>query len=177
MSTIIIRCNLNSHCGANFKKKTREPSLSSDIKKLAEHIFFKTAQRVFSFTVLLKACTLKISFKRKQAVSVSFCFLLFSSVFFCFLLFPSVSFRFLPFPSVSFCFLLSPSVSFEAYQRSTRSVSGMNILLSGLMLKASYHALMCGKAPSTRHWPSEWGSLFVRLRISFSVMLPAHTPE
>lgn len=157
MSTIIIRCNLNSHCGANFKKKTREPSLSSDIKKLAEHIFFKTAQRVFSFTVLLKACTLKISFKRKQAVSVSFCFLLFSSV----------SFRFLPFPSVSF----------EAYQRSTRSVSGMNILLSGLMSKASYHALMCGKAPSTRHWPSEWGSLFVRLRISFSVMLPAHTPE
>ena len=157
MSTIIIRCNLNSHCGANFKKKTREPSLSSDIKKLAEHIFFKTAQRVFSFTVLLKACTLKISFKRKQAVSVSFCFLLFSSV--------------------SFCFLLSPSVSFEAYQRSTRSVSGMNILLSGLMSKASYHALMCGKAPSTRHWPSEWGSLFVRLRISFSVMLPAHTPE
>lgn len=157
MSTIIIRCNLNSHCGANFKKKTREPSLSSDIKKLAEHIFFKTAQRVFSFTVLLKACTLKISFKRKQAVSVSFCFLLFSSVFFCFL----------PFPSVSF----------EAYQRSTRSVSGMNILLSGLMSKASYHALMCGKAPSTRHWPSEWGSLFVRLRISFSVMLPAHTPE
>ena len=147
MSTIIIRCNLNSHCGANFIKKTREPSLSSDIKKLAEHIFFKTAQRVFSFTVLLKACTLKISFKRKQAVSVSFCFLLF------------------------------PSVSFEAYQRSTRSVSGMNILLSGLMLKASYHALMCGKAPSTRHWPSEWGSLFVRLRISFSVMLPAHTPE
>lgn len=147
MSTIIIRCNLNSHCGANFKKKTREPSLSSDIKKLAEHIFFKTAQRVFSFTVLLKACTLKISFKRKQAVSVSF------------------------------CFLLSPSVSFEAYQRSTRSVSGMNILLSGLMSKASYHALMCGKAPSTRHWPSEWGSLFVRLRISFSVMLPAHTPE
>ena len=157
MSTIIIRCNLNSHCGANFKKKTREPSLSSDIKKLAEHIFFKTAQRVFSFTVLLKACTLKISFKRKQAVSVSFCFLLF--------------------PSVSFRFLLSPSVSFEAYQRSTRSVSGMNILLSGLMSKASYHALMCGKAPSTRHWPSEWGSLFVRLRISFSVMLPAHTPE
>lgn len=157
MSTIIIRCNLNSHCGANFKKKTREPSLSSDIKKLAEHIFFKTAQRVFSFTVLLKACTLKISFKRKQAVSVSFCFLLFSSV--------------------SFRFLLSPSVSFEAYQRSTRSVSGMNILLSGLMSKASYHALMCGKAPSTRHWPSEWGSLFVRLRISFSVMLPAHTPE
>lgn len=157
MSTIIIRCNLNSHCGANFKKKTREPSLSSDIKKLAEHIFFKTAQRVFSFTVLLKACTLKISFKRKQAVSVSFCFLLFSSVF--------------------FCFLPSPSVSFEAYQRSTRSVSGMNILLSGLMSKASYHALMCGKAPSTRHWPSEWGSLFVRLRISFSVMLPAHTPE
>ena len=147
MSTIIIRCNLNSHCGANFKKKTREPSLYSDIKKLAEHIFFKTAQRVFSFTVLLKACTLKISFKRKQAVSVSF------------------------------CFLLSPSVSFEAYQRSTRSVSGMNILLSGLMSKASYHALMCGKAPSTRHWPSEWGSLFVRLRISFSVMLPAHTPE
>lgn len=147
MSTIIIRCNWNSHCGANFKKKTREPSLSSDIKKLAEHIFFKTAQRVFSFTVLLKACTLKISFKRKQAVSVSF------------------------------CFLLSPSVSFEAYQRSTRSVSGMNILLSGLMSKASYHALMCGKAPSTRHWPSEWGSLFVRLRISFSVMLPAHTPE
>ena len=138
---------MNSHCGANFKKKTREPCLSSDIKKLAEHIFFKTAQRVFSFTVLLKACTLKISFKRKQAVSVSFCFLLFSSV------------------------------SFEAYQRSTRSVSGMNILLSGLMLKASYHALMCGKAPSTRHWPSEWGSLFVRLRISFSVMLPAHTPE
>ena len=157
MSTIIIRCNWNSHCGANFKKKTREPSLSSDIKKLAEHIFFKTAQRVFSFTVLLKACTLKISFKRKQAVSVSFCFL--------------------PFPSVFFCFLLSPSVSFEAYQRSTRSVSGMNILLSGLMSKASYHALMCGKAPSTRHWPSEWGSLFVRLRISFSVMLPAHTPE
>lgn len=157
MSTIIIRCNLNSHCGANFKKKTREPSLSSDIKKLAEHIFFKTAQRVFSFTVLLKACTLKISFKRKQAVSVSF--------------------RFLLFPSVSFRFLLSPSVSFEAYQRSTRSVSGMNILLSGLMSKASYHALMCGKAPSTRHWPSEWGSLFVRLRISFSVMLPAHTPE
>lgn len=157
MSTIIIRCNWNSHCGANFKKKTREPSLSSDIKKLAEHIFFKTAQRVFSFTVLLKACTLKISFKRKQAVSVSFCFLLFSSV--------------------SFRFLLSPSVSFEAYQRSTRSVSGMNILLSGLMSKASYHALMCGKAPSTRHWPSEWGSLFVRLRISFSVMLPAHTPE
>lgn len=147
MSTIIIRCNLNSHCGANFKKKTREPSLSSDIKKLAEHIFFKTAQRVFSFTVLLKACTLKISFKRKQAVSVSFCLLQF------------------------------PSVSFEAYQRSTRSVSGMNILLSGLMSKASYHALMCGKAPSTRHWPSEWGSLFVRLRISFSVMLPAHTPE
>ena len=147
MSTIIIRCNLNSHCGANFKKKTREPSLYSDIKKLAEHIFFKTAQRVFSFTVLLKACTLKISFKRKQAVSVSF------------------------------CFLLSPSVSFEAYQRSTRSVSGMNILLSGLMSKASYHALMCGKAPSTRHWLSEWGSLFVRLRISFSVMLPAHTPE
>ena len=167
MSTIIIRCNLNSHCGANFKKKTREPSLYSDIKKLAEHIFFKTAQRVFSFTVLLKACTLKISFKRKQAVSVSFCFLLFSSV----------SFRFLPFPSVFFRFLLSPSVSFEAYQRSTRSVSGMNILLSGLMSKASYHALMCGKAPSTRHWPSEWGSLFVRLRISFSVMLPAHTPE
>lgn len=163
MSTIIIRCNLNSHCGANFKKKTREPSLSSDIKKLAEHIFFKTAQRVFSFTVLLKACTLKISFKRKQAVSVSFCFLLFSS--------------FLLFPSVSFCFLPFPSVSFEAYQRSTRSVSGMNILLSGLMSKASYHALMCGKAPSTRHWPSEWGSLFVRLRISFSVMLPAHTPE
>lgn len=157
MSTIIIRCNLNSHCGANFIKKTREPSLSSDIKKLAEHIFFKTAQRVFSFTVLLKACTLKISFKRKQAVSVSFRFLLFSSV--------------------SFRFLLSPSVSFEAYQRSTRSVSGMNILLSGLMSKASYHALMCGKAPSTRHWPSEWGSLFVRLRISFSVMLPAHTPE
>ena len=157
MSTIIIRCNLNSHCGANFKKMTREPSLSSDIKKLAEHIFFKTAQRVFSFTVLLKACTLKISFKRKQAVSVSFCFL--------------------PFLSVSFCFLLFPSVSFEAYQRSTRSVSGMNILLSGLMSKASYHALMCGKAPSTRHWPSEWGSLFVRLRISFSVMLPAHTPE
>ena len=157
MSTIIIRCNWNSHCGANFIKKTREPSLSSDIKKLAEHIFFKTAQRVFSFTVLLKACTLKISFKRKQAVSVSFCFLLFSSV--------------------SFRFLLSPSVSFEAYQRSTRSVSGMNILLSGLMSKASYHALMCGKAPSTRHWPSEWGSLFVRLRISFSVMLPAHTPE
>ena len=39
------------------------------------------------------------------------------------------------------------------------------------------YALMCGKAPSTRHWPSEWGSLFVRLRISFSVMLPAHTPE
>ncbi len=148
---------MNSHCGANFKKKTREPSLSSDIKKLAEHIFFKTAQRVFSFTVLLKACTLKISFKRKQAVSVSFCFLLFSSV--------------------SFCFLPFPSVSFEAYQRSTRSVSGMNILLSGLMSKASYHALMCGKAPSTRHWPSEWGSLFVRLRISFSVMLPAHTPE
>lgn len=148
---------MNSHCGANFKKKTREPSLSSDIKKLAEHFFFKTAQRVFSFTVLLKACTLKISFKRKQAVSVSFCFLLFSSVF--------------------FRFLLSPSVSFEAYQRSTRSVSGMNILLSGLMSKASYHALMCGKAPSTRHWPSEWGSLFVRLRISFSVMLPAHTPE
>ena len=157
MSTIIIRCNWNSHCGANFIKKTREPSLSSDIKKLAEHIFFKTAQRVFSFTVLLKACTLKISFKRKQAVSVYFCFLLF--------------------PSVSFCFLLFPSVSFEAYQRSTRSVSGMNILLSGLMSKASYHALMCGKAPSTRHWPSEWGSLFVRLRISFSVMLPAHTPE
>ena len=157
MSIIIIRCNWNSHCGANFKKKTREPSLSSDIKKLADHIFFKTAQRVFSFTVLLKACTLKISFKRKQAVSVSFCFLLFSSV--------------------SFRFLLFPSVSFEAYQRSIRSVSGMNILLSGLMSKASYHALMCGKAPSTRHWPSEWGSLFVRLRISFSVMLPAHTPE
>lgn len=148
---------MNSHCGANFKKKTREHSLSSDIKKLAEHIFFKTAQRVFSFTVLLKACTWKISFKRKQAVSVSFCFL--------------------PFPSVFFSFLLSSSVSFEAYQRSTRSVSGMNILLSGLMSKASYHALMCGKAPSTRHWPSEWGSLFVRLRISFSVMLPAHTPE
>lgn len=153
MSTIIIRCNLNSHCGANFKKKTREPSLSSDIKKLAEHIFFKTAQRVFSFSVLSKAFIWNISFKRKQSVSVSF--------------------RFLPFPS----FFPFSSVSFEAYQRSTRSVSGMNILLSGLMSKASYHALMCGKAPSTRHWPSEWGSLFVRLRISFSVMLPAHTPE
>ena len=144
MSTIIIRCNLNSHCGANFKKKTREPSLSSDIKKLAEHIFFKTAQRVFSFTVPFESLYIENFFQKKTGC---------------------------------FRFLLSPSVSFEAYQRSTRSVSGMNILLSGLMSKASYHALMCGKAPSTRHWPSEWGSLFVRLRISFSVMLPAHTPE
>ena len=157
MSTIIIRCNLNSHCGANFKKKTREPSLSSDIKNSLSTSSLRLLNEFFLLQFLLKACTLKISFKRKQAVSVSFCLLPFSSV----------SFRFLPFPSVSF----------EAYQRSTRSVSGMNILLSGLMSKASYHALMCGKAPSTRHWPSEWGSLFVRLRISFSVMLPAHTPE
>lgn len=155
---------MNSHCDANFKKKTREPSLSSDIKKLAEHIFFKTAQRVFSFTVLFESLYIENFFQKKTGC---FRFLLFPSVFFCFLLFPSVFFCFLPFPSVSF----------EAYQRSTRSVSGMNILLSGLMSKASYHALMCGKAPSTRHWPSEWGSLFVRLRISFSVMLPAHTPE
>lgn len=155
---------MNSHCGDNFKKKTREPSLSSDIKKLAEHIFFKTAQRVFSFTVPFESLYIENFFQKKTGC---FRFLLFPSVFFCFL----------PFPSVSFRFLLSPSVSFEAYQRSTRSVSGMNILLSGLMSKASYHALMWGKAPSTRHWPSEWGSLFVRLRISFSVMLPAHTPE
>lgn len=163
MSTIIIRCNWNSHCGANFKKKTREPSLSSDIKNSLSTSSLRLLNEFFFYSSF-ESLYIENFFQKKTG-----CFR--------FLLFPSVSFCFLLFPSVFFCFLPFPSVSFEAYQRSTRSVSGMNILLSGLMLKASYHALMCGKAPSTRHWPSEWGSLFVRLRISFSVMLPAHTPE
>lgn len=144
---------MNSHCGANFKKKTREHSLSSDIKKLVEHLLLDRSTSFFFYSSF-ENLYMENFFQKKTGC-----------------------FRFLPFPSVFFSFLLSSSVSFEAYQRSTRSVSGMNILLSGLMSKASYHALMCGKAPSTRHWPSAWGSLFVRLRISFSVMLPAHTPE
>lgn len=154
---------MNSHCGANFKKKTREHSLSSDIKKLVEHLLLDRSTSFFFYSSF-ENLYMENFFQKKTGC---FRFLLFSSVSFSFLLFSSVFFR----------FLLSSSVSFEAYQRSTRSVSGMNILLSGLMSKASYHALMCGKAPSTRHWPSAWGSLFVRLRISFSVMLPAHTPE
>lgn len=144
---------MNSHCGANFKKKTREHSLSSDIKKLVEHLLLDRSTSFFFYSSF-ENLYMENFFQKKTGC-----------------------FRFLPFSSVFFSFLLSSSVSFEAYQRSTRSVSGMNILLSGLMSKASYHALMCGKAPSTRHWPSAWGSLFVRLRISFSVMLPAHTPE
>ena len=133
MSIIIIRCNLNSHCGANFKKRQEKPCLSSDIKKLAEHLLLDCSTSFFLFQFfqkplcgifLSKAFIWNIIFKRKQAVSVS---------------------------SVSFKRKQAFSVSFEAYQRSTRSASGMNILLSGLMSKASYHALMCGKAPSTRH--------------------------
>ncbi len=64
-----------------------------------------------------------------------------------------------------------------AYQSSRRSFLGKYILSPGFTPKASYHMSMWGSAPLTRHSPRAWGSLFVRLRISFSVMLAAHTPE
>ena len=64
-----------------------------------------------------------------------------------------------------------------AYQSSRRSFLGKYILSPGFTPKASYHMSICGSAPLTRHSPRAWGSLFVRLRISFSVMLAAHTPE
>ena len=57
-----------------------------------------------------------------------------------------------------------------------RSVSGMNILSPCFTLNASYHALMCCSAAFTRFTPREWGSIFVRLRISSSVMFAAHSP-
>ena len=64
-----------------------------------------------------------------------------------------------------------------AYQSSRRSFLGKYILSPGFTPKASYHISMWGSAPLTRHSPRAWGSLFVRLRISFSVMLAAQTPE
>ena len=64
-----------------------------------------------------------------------------------------------------------------AYQSSRRSFLGKYILSPGFTPKASYHMSMWGSAPLTRHSPRAWGSLFVRLRISFSVMLAAQTPE
>ena len=63
------------------------------------------------------------------------------------------------------------------YQSSRRSFLGKYILSPGFTPKASYHMSMWGSAPLTRHSPRAWGSLFVRLRISFSVMLAAQTPE
>lgn len=63
------------------------------------------------------------------------------------------------------------------YQSSRRSFLDKYILSPGFTPKASYHMSMWGSAPLTRHSPRAWGSLFVRLRISFSVMLAAQTPE
>ena len=61
------------------------------------------------------------------------------------------------------------------YQMFRRFSLGMYRESFSVILKASYHASMCGKAPFTRHSPSECGSLLVRLRISSSRMLAAHT--
>ena len=49
------------------------------------------------------------------------------------------------------------------------------ILFSGLTLKASYQAAICGKAPFTRHSPSECGSDLVRTRISSGRIFCAQT--
>ena len=61
------------------------------------------------------------------------------------------------------------------YQMFRRFSLGMYRESFSVILKASYHASMCGRAPFTRHSPSECGSLLVRLRISSSRMLAAHT--
>ena len=62
------------------------------------------------------------------------------------------------------------------HQSERRSALGINSLSPSLTPKASYHISMCGRAPFTRQRPSACGSLFVRLRISASVILAAHTP-
>ena len=64
----------------------------------------------------------------------------------------------------------------KSYHKDRRSALGTNILSPSFTPNASYHISICGKAPLTRQRPSEWGSLLVRLRISASVTLPAHTP-
>lgn len=74
------------------------------------------------------------------------------------------------------CFFSVLMSECEFYHSCRRCSFGINILSSGVMPKASYQASIWGRAPFTRHWLSEWGSLLVRLRISASVMFPAHTP-
>ena len=62
------------------------------------------------------------------------------------------------------------------YQIEARFSGAMYNGSVSVMPKASYHALMCGRAPFTRQRPSECGSLLVYTRICSSRMLPAHTP-
>lgn len=47
------------------------------------------------------------------------------------------------------------------YQMDTRSAAGMNIGSLSVMPKASYQAPIWGRAPFTRHSPSECTSIFV----------------
>jgi len=61
------------------------------------------------------------------------------------------------------------------YQMVTRFSFGTNNGSLSVMPNASYQASMCGNAPFTRQRPSEWGSMRVRLRISSSRILPAHS--
>ena len=61
------------------------------------------------------------------------------------------------------------------YQTVTLLSLGTNSLFLSVTLKALYHASICGKAPFTLHRPRAWGSLFVRRRISSSLMFAAQT--
>ena len=61
------------------------------------------------------------------------------------------------------------------YQIDTLFSNGTNIASPSFIPKASYQVAICGKAPFTRHFPSECGSDLVRTRISSGRMLLAHT--
>lgn len=61
------------------------------------------------------------------------------------------------------------------YQMDTRLATGTNIGSPSLIPKASYHAAIWGKAPSTRHLPNACGSDLVRLSISSGRTFPAQT--
>ena len=50
----------------------------------------------------------------------------------------------------------------DAYQMDTRSSFGRNIGSFSVTLNASYQASICGRAPFTRHSPSECTSILVR---------------
>ena len=61
------------------------------------------------------------------------------------------------------------------YQITTRSFSGRNIGWPSVMPKASKKGAILRRDTLTRFLPKEWGSVFVRDRISSSRMLAAHT--